>query len=158
MNVLFALALSAIAAAPVDHPKTYLASITSIPLKPNERIEGFSISTWGVTFNAVCHIPSGWTIKAGGSATPDGVLEGEASLGTTWLSEASPMPLHDLVLITLYEPVQRRDVGKEGGPVYIPATFKGHALLSGDDAQRRVRLGYANVRLSPANRCPVVKP
>jgi len=158
MIVLFALSLSATAPAPVDHPKTYLASITGIPLKPGERIEGFSISTWGATFSAVCQIPSGWTIKAGGSATPEGVLEGEASLGTTWLSEASPKPLHDFVLITLYEPVQRRDVGKEGGPVYIPATFKGHALLSGDDAERKVRLSYANVRLTPASRCPVAAP
>jgi hypothetical protein len=155
MNVLFALVLSATALAPVDHPKTYLASITDIPLKPGERIEGFSISTWGVTFTTVCQIPPGWTIKAGGSATPEGVLEGEASLGTTWLSEASPKPLHNFVLVTLYQPVQRRDVGKEGGPVYIPATFKGHALLSGDDAERKVRLNYANVRLTPANRCPV---
>lgn len=158
MIMLFALPLSATVPAPVDHPKTYLASITDIPLKSGERIERFSISTWGVTFTAVCQIPSGWTIKAGGSATPEGVLEGEASLGTTWLSEASPKPLRDFVLIKLYEPVQRRDVGKEGAPVYIPATFKGHALLSDDDAERKVRLSYANVRLTPASHCPVAGP
>ena len=79
-------------------------------------------------------------------------------MGATWLSEASPKPLQNLVLITLYERVQRRDVGREGGPVYIRATFKGHALLSGDGAERKVRLSYANVRLTPANRCPVVRP
>ena len=158
MNLLFLLALAATGPPPVDHPKTYLASITRIPLKPGERIEGFSISTWGVTFTAVCQIPPGWTIKAGGSATPEGVLEGEASLGTTQLSEASPKPLHDLVLITLYGPVQRRDIGKEGGSFYLPATFKGHALLSGADVERRVRLSYANVRLTPASRCPSARP
>ena len=155
MNVLFALALSATALAPVDHPKTYLASIVGIALKPGERIEGFSLSTWGATFTAVCQIPSGRTIKAGGSATPEGVLEGDASLGTTWLSDASPKPLHDLVLVTLYDPDPRRGVGNEGGPVDIPATLKGHTLLSGDDAERKVRLNYANVRLTPASRCPV---
>jgi hypothetical protein len=154
MNLLFALALSATPPALVDHPKTYLASIASIPLKPGDRIEGFSISTWGVTFQAVCQIPYGWTIKAGGSATPEGTLEGEASLGTTWLNEASPKPLHALVLITLYQPVQRRDVGKEGGPVYIPATFKGKARLWADDAERKVSLNYANILLTPASRCP----
>ena len=158
MNVLFALALSATAPAPVDHPQTYLASITGIPLKPGDSIDGFSISTWGVTFNAVCHIPNGWTIKAGGSATPDGVLEGEASLGVTWLRQPSPKQLHDLVLVTLYEPVQRRDVGKVDGPVYIPATFKGNARLWADDTERKVPLSYANVRLTPANRCPIVRP
>lgn len=158
MTMLFALTLSATQPAPVDHPKSYLASITDIPLKPGERIEGFSISTWGVTFTAVCQIPSGWTIKAGGSATPDGVLEGQASLGTTWLNEASPKPLHNFVLVTLYGPVQRRAVDKEGGPIHIPATFKGHALLSGDDAERKVRLSYANVDLTPASRCPVAGP
>jgi hypothetical protein len=158
MNLLFAVALSVTAPTPVDHPQTYLASITGIPLKPDEAIVAFSISTWGVTFNAVCHIPDGWTIKAGGSATPEGVLEGEASLGVTWLRQASPKQLHELVLITLYEPVQRRDVGKVGGPVYIPATFKGKARLWADDAERKVRLSYANVQLNPANRCPVVGP
>jgi hypothetical protein len=92
--------------------------------------------------------------KSGGSATPEGVLEGEASLGTTWLSAVGPRPLHDLVLITLFEPVQRRDVGKDGGPVYIPATFKGKAHLWADDAERKVPLTYANIRLVPASPTP----
>ncbi|MDR3508235.1 MAG: hypothetical protein P4L64_10095 [Caulobacteraceae bacterium] len=158
MTVLFALVLSATAPTLVDHPKTYLASITGIPLKPGERIKGFSISTWGVTFSAVCQIPPGWTIKAGGSATPEGVLNGEASLGTTWLSQPSPKPLHDLILLTLVEPVQRRDVGKVGGPVYIPATFKGKARLDDGDRERKVSLNYANIQLTPALGCPVATP
>jgi len=136
------------APAPVDHPVTYLASIIAVPLKAGERFSEFSIATWGVTFTAVCHIPSGWTVKAGGSATPEGVLEGEASLGTTWLSEKSSKALQDFVLVTLYEPVQRHDVGS------VPATFKGHAYIEGDDARRRVRLTFANVSLRPSSRCP----
>ncbi len=158
MNWVLAVALAAAAPAAVDHPKTYLASITGVPIKPGERIEGFSISTWGVTFNAVCQIPFGWTIKAESSATPEGVLEGEASLGTTWLNEANPKPLHDLVLITLYQAVQRRDVGKEGASVYIPSTFKGKARLWADDAERKVPLSYINIRLTPATHCPVAGP
>ena len=154
---MLALALSAAALAPVDHPKTYLASITGIPLKPGERVEGFSFSTWGVTFDAVCHIPPGWTIKAGGSLTPDGVLEGDGSLGTTWLSQPTPPELQHLVLVTLYEPVQRHDIGKEGGPVYVPATFKGKARLWSDDVERETPLNYANIRLTRARHCPTIE-
>jgi hypothetical protein len=159
MNWVSILALAAATASPqVDHPKTYLASITGLPLRAGERIAGFSFSTWGVTFDAVCRIPSGWTITAGGSATPEGALEGKASLGTTWLSDPNPKPLQDLALLTLYAQVQRRDVGKEGGPVYVPATFKGKAVLETADAERKVGLTYANVRLTPAAHCPVLRP
>jgi hypothetical protein len=158
MNWIFALALASATPTPVDHPKTYLASVVGIPLKHGESIESFSFSTWGARFNAVCHVPYGWTIKAGGSATPDGVLEGEGSLGSTWFNQSSPKALRGLVLVTLYDAVQRRDVGKEGGPIYIPATFKGKARLWGDEAERNVPLSYANIRLTPATRCPVAAP
>jgi hypothetical protein len=154
MEMLFALALAATTPALVDHPQTYLASITDIPLRPGEALDGFSVSTWGVRFTSVCHIPGGWTIKAGGGATHEGVLEGEASLGATWLRQPSPSELRSIVLITFYAPVQRHDIGKAGGSVYVPATFKGHARLWADDAERKARLTYINVQLTPATRCP----
>jgi len=144
--------------APADHPKTYLLSVVGIPLKPNDRVIGFSFATWGVTFNAVCQIPYGWSIKAGGSATPEGTLEGESSLGTTWLSSRNSPALRHLALITLYEPVQHHDVGVPNASQYVPATFTGHARLWNDDAQRKVKLTWINVRLTPASRCPPSKP
>jgi len=70
-----------------DLGQTYLVSIVDVPLAASESLAAFSFSTWGVTFDAVCHLPSGWTIKAGSSLTPEGILEGEGSLGTSWLPE-----------------------------------------------------------------------
>jgi hypothetical protein len=140
----------------MDHPRTYLASIVDIPLKPGERFSAFSISTWGVTFNAVCHVPYGWTIKAGGDATPEGVLEGSANQGTTWLGQKSSGELRDLVLVTLYGSVQRQDIAIKSG--VVPATFKGHAYIEVDDGRRRVNLTFSNVSLRPSTHCPVAAP
>lgn len=144
------LALLAAGAAPVDHPRTYLLSIGRIPLRKAESIEAFAIETWGVDFNAICRIPGGWRIKAGSSATPNGELDGEGSQGATWFNRSSPPELRAFVLITLYAPVQRVDIGSE-----IPATFKGYALISTDDADRKRPITYRNITLVPARRCPV---
>jgi hypothetical protein len=134
--------------APVDHPRTYLLSIVGIPLRAGQSMESFSIATWGVEFKSVCRIPGGWRIKAGNSATPDGVLEGEGSQGATWFNRRSPAELRAFVLVTLYASVQRADV--RNGP---DATFKGHATISTDDGEMKVRLTYRNVLLTPARRC-----
>ena len=142
----------------MDHPKTYLLSITGVALKPGESIDRFSIKTWGVTFRAVCHIPDGWRIKSGNFTTPDGVLEGQGSNGVTWLNEEGMRELDALVLVTLYAPVQRRDIKTAGGSGLIPATFKGNAIVQTDDAERRVPLTSANIRLAPASRCHVAEP
>ena len=153
MKALAALLLLATApAAPVDHPRTYLASIVDIPLQSDERFSSFSISTWGVTFKAVCRIPGGWTVKAGGDATPEGVLEGNASVGATWLADKNAKELRDFVLVTLDGPVQRHDVSA------VPATFKGHVFVETADTRRRARLTFANVSLKPASRCPTAAP
>lgn len=154
MKTLLTLALLATAPAPVDHPQTFLLSIVGVPLKAGDSLDRFSISTWGVEFNAVCHIPSGWTIKAGGSATLDGTLAGEGSLGATWLSRESLRELHGIVLVTLYTPVQRRDIVSHSGRAVVPRTFKGHGSIATDDRDRRVSLTYENVQLTPAKRCP----
>lgn len=112
------------APAPVDHPRTYLASIVGVPLKADERIESFSIDTWGVTFNAVCRIPYGWRIRAGNSGSLDGVLEGKGSQGVTWLSGSSPGALQTFALITLYGLVQRSDIPLRNRTGVIPATSR----------------------------------
>jgi hypothetical protein len=152
MKVLAALALLAVNAAPVDHPRSYLLSVGRLPLKDDESIEEFSIQTWGVEFNAVCRIPGGWRIKAGKSATPDGELDGIGSQGATWFNHRNPKELQRFVLVTLYSPVQREDIGSPGNGV--PATFKGTATISTDDGDLKRALTYKNITLTPANRCP----
>lgn len=145
------LALFAIGAAPVDHPRTYLLSIGAIPLRDTESVEAFSLETWGVEFRSVCRIPSGWRIEAGSGGTPNGALEGTGSQGATWFSTGSPRELRDFVLVTLYAPVQRADVAT--GTSEIPATFKGTATISTDDGDVKRDLSYRNVTLRPAAHC-----
>ncbi|MEG3182074.1 hypothetical protein [Sphingomonas sp. LT1P40] len=137
-----------LAATPVDKPRTYLVSIVDVPLAPGESIQSFSISTWGVEFRKVCSIPGGWRITAGSSATPDGNLDGTGSHGATWFSRSSPTELRDFVLVTLYGPIQHADIAN--GP---DATFKGNAMISTRDDERKATLTSRNIRLVPARGC-----
>lgn len=152
MKALIPLALLTIGAAPADHPRSYLLSIGQIPLNDAESIEAFSINTWGVEFKSVCHIPGGWRIKAGSSATPNGELEGEGSQGATWFNQNSPKELQAFVLVTLYAPVQQEDIGSPDNGT--PATFKGTATISTDDGEVKRLLSYNNITLTPASGCP----
>jgi hypothetical protein len=140
----------------VDQPRTYLVSIVGIPLAPDESVQAFAFATGGVTFDAVCHIPGGWRIRAGASLTPNGVLEGDGSQGVTWFRSGSPPALRSLVLVTLYGPVQRRDIRSRDGSSLIPATFGGYATITTDDGERTMPLSHRNIRLMPARRCPPV--
>jgi hypothetical protein len=125
---------------------TFLASI-SIPLGEHERLQSFLIETWGVRILAVCGIPPGWRVMAGGSAAPDGVIAATASHGVTWLKDMKP--LESLVLVRLEGPVRKTDVGA------VPATFQGKAVLdAGDDKEHERPLSHANVQLTAADRCP----
>ena len=151
MKVLLPLALLTVSAAPVDHPRGYLLSIGRIPLRDTESIKAFAIQTWGVKFRSICRIPSGWRIKAGSSATPNGVIEGNGSQGATWYNHGSPKELRSFALVTLYAPVQRIDVGSPGNGV--PATFKGTATISTDDGDVERVLSYRNITLTRARRC-----
>jgi hypothetical protein len=141
----------------VDHARTYLASIVELPVGRNEQVRSFSFETWGVVFDAVCHIPPGWRIKAGSSATPNGVLEGDGSQGATWFNRGSPGGLADLILLRLSGPVQRRN-RHDGRGGLVPATFNGYVSLStdGNDDVRKP-LTYRNVRLGRARRCLAVR-
>ena len=152
MKVLLPICLLAVGAAPVDHPKTYLASIVDVPLKTDESIERFSFSTWGVDVNAVCHVPGGWRITAGRDSTPEGEISGQGSTGTTWYRERSPKQLKNFVLVTLYAPVQRNAFHQGTG--VVPATFSGEATISDLDDEHKALLSYRNIRLVPASRCP----
>ncbi len=133
---------------------TYLVSIGDITLGRDEQMKAFSFATWGVRFEAVCHVPQGWTITAGGGVTPDGELGGHGSNGISWYREPSPAELKDLALITQYGPVQAEDELDEGGHVVIPATFNGSATIETDDGDRTQRLTDRNIRLRAASRCP----
>lgn len=151
MKVLLPVALLTVGAAPVDHPQSFLLSIERIPLRDTESIEAFAIQTWGVRFRSICRIPSGWRLKAGSSLTPNGVIEGEGSQGITWFNHGSPEELRALVLVTLYAPVQRTDIGSPDNG--IPATFKGTATISTDHGDVKRALSYRNITLMPARRC-----
>jgi hypothetical protein len=154
MEMLLSLILLTSGLVQIDRPSRYLVSIADVPLEANESIEGFTLSTWGARFSTVCQIPSGWTIKAGGSLTPEGVLEGQGSHGTSWFAEASPPELREFALVTLYGPVQRDAVNLPDGSGGVPATFAGSATISTDDGEKQVALTTDNVRLTPADRCP----
>jgi hypothetical protein len=144
MQALLALAL-ATSSVGSESPRTYLASV-NIDLGPHESLSEFKLDTWGVQFNAVCRIPSGWFVQAGSDAILKGSLKGEGSHGATWLTNGTLRELRGLVLITMWGPVQRADAGP------IPATFQGYAVIG--DGAKRLTLSYRNVRLTPAKGCP----
>ncbi len=148
----------ALASQPAAPPKTFLASIRGVRLKANEYLSGFSIDTWGVEFLAVCHLPPGWSITAGTSASPDGKLSGQGSLGVTFLDPSRLSELNGLVLMTLVAPVQKEKIESASG--IAPATFAGHAVVGtyGQDGDRRLRISYRNVVLTPAKACPPPAP
>lgn len=148
MKACLPLALLLVGAAPVDQSTSYLLTLGHIPITDMESIEAFSIQTWGVTFKSVCHIPGGWRIKAGNSATPEGELDGEGSQGATWFSQSSPDELSAFVLVELTGPVQRNDSGP------VPATFKGTATINTDKGDVQRPLTYKSITLVPASRCP----
>lgn len=153
MRALLLPILAAAAPVPADHPRTYLLSVADLPLKAGESVESFKFSTWGVEHKAVCHIPSGWRVTAGSSATPNGSLEASGSQGATWFTRGSPPELRHLVLVTLDGAVQRTDRRSSDGNGLVPATFSGRATISTDDGERKVLLNYRNVILVPARRC-----
>jgi hypothetical protein len=151
-----ALLLPLLAAVPAgaEAPHTFLVSVEGITLGRDEQITGFTFETWGVTPKAVCHIPNGWTIRAGSRTNPGGVLEGQGSNGITWFSDGSPRELRDLILVEFYGPMQADDIPFPNGSGVLPASFKGHADISTDDGERQEPLTGRNIRLKPATACP----
>jgi hypothetical protein len=147
---------TAAASVPVDNPKTYLASIEGVQLKSGESIDKIEINSWGVVFKAVCHIPEDWEVTAG-SFGPGGKLMGEAGHGASQVRSKDEYVLRDIVLVELVGPVQKRDIRDNTG--IVPATFSGFAQVQSgwSDGSRRAPITYSNVRLTPANNCPVVR-
>ena len=139
-------------------PRTYLASIQGVKLRPDEYVTGFSVDTWRVTFRAVCHIPPGWHVSAGRSAAPEGSFEGKGTHGISFLNRARLKELDGLTLITLSGPVQPRKI--ETAENLTPPTFDGKLTIGSYaslDRIRHIRLGSANIHLVPALRCPAAR-
>jgi len=136
--------------------RLWLLSIGGITLGPAEYVDAFTIETWAVRIRAVCRIPHGWTIRAGGRASPDGVIAGEASHGVTFLADSRLAQLKRLVLVRIPAGAEMRDRLSEDR--YQPLLFDGRAEIGtyGNDESRRrtARIGRSNMRLTPAQRCP----
>src|ERR1039458_10782265 len=96
MPVLLALVGSAL---PSVADSSELLSIRGITLPEHGYVKAVRIETWDVKVLAVCRLPGGWTITAGKSADPSGILAGEASLGVTWLNNQSLDQLRQLFFI-----------------------------------------------------------
>lgn len=120
--------------------QSYLVSIVDLPLEAGESIESFSLSTHHVSYQSICALPVGWTIKAGRTLRGDGVLEGEGSNGVTWLRHSSPPELEAVALITLDTEAAR-------------TSFGGSAMIVGIEGEREVALTEANVRLTASSEC-----
>ncbi|MEA3040665.1 MAG: hypothetical protein QOC65_154 [Sphingomonadales bacterium] len=158
MPALLALVAALAPAASPDEPedRQWLLSIEGIALGANEYIDGFAIDTWAVRVVSVCHIPGGWTIRAGGRASPDGVIAGEASHGVTFIADPRLPQLRDLALVRIPAGAEARDRLFEDPSQ--PLIFDGRAEIGtyGNDETRRrtARITRANIRLVPAARCP----
>jgi hypothetical protein len=133
-----------------EEGQTYLLSL-ALPLGPGDRSDGFRVATWGVDMLAICRIPPGWRIRAGRSANPEGVIEGEATHGVTWIADTAR--LEGLALVRLHGPVQARD--RREGDALHPATFKCDVrLITAAGKGRKRAIGADEVRLAPAAACP----
>lgn len=152
---LIALVLAAPASA-APPKRMYLVSIVGLGIGPDEYINEFKLQSWGVRYKAVCRIPSGWTIKAGSSATADGWLEGEGSVGATWLRRDGASELHGLVLVTLDGGQSWKPERDKRGRIVVPATFYGDiAIIDGwTDRERKVKMTRRNFRFVPVRACP----
>jgi len=126
MRFLILLALVMIATAPTARAKRELLSIGGVALPEKGYIAGFKIDTWGVEVLAVCHLPPGWTITAGKSADPTGLLAGEASLGVAFLDRSALKQLSQMFLIELEGPYQEESKPIPNGE--MPATFAGQDI------------------------------
>ncbi|HEX8126278.1 MAG TPA: hypothetical protein VF548_11910 [Allosphingosinicella sp.] len=145
--VLSALLAAATPAAGADESGLYLLSIADVPIAGEQRVTGFKLASWGVDWVALCAIPTGWRLRAGRNATPEGLFEGESTHGVTWLGSLEP--LRSVALVRVHGTVRWRDRRFPGGRE--PATLAGTLSLSGG---REVRLGESNLRLAAARTCP----
>jgi hypothetical protein len=149
-HLLLALALALLAgpaAAVEKEGRTYLLSLGEIQLAEGERIERFTIETWGVDVLAVCRIPPGWRIEAGRSAALDGHIAGIAGHGVAFLSDTAQF--EGLALVRLWGARQEQARKLEGGRV--PATFAGSVRIA-DRGERQ--LSQQMLRLALASACP----
>lgn len=153
-NAVFLLTLASVWT-PAVASETEILSIQNINLPDNGYIQGFRIETWGVTVLAVCHFPPGWTIMAGTSADPTGILSGEASLGVTFIAKGHTKALSQLFLIQVEDYREREEPTPHG---ILPPTFSGKVTVGTygyhDPDWHDVQIMPTNLLREPANKCP----
>ena len=146
-------ALSICSVAQAQGSRTYLASIESLPVRPGDEVEQFTIDTWGIDILAICSIPAGWRIEAGRTAAPDGIIRGEATHGVTRLTGRHLGSLRNIALIRTWGAV--RGGNRRTGSGDEIATFLGSMRIYDSRGRgREVPLRLRNIRLVPAVRCP----
>lgn len=139
----FALATSAATA------QTYLLSISGISLAPDESVRSFTVKTWGVEIEAICHIPGDWEIT-GGRFGPLGRIAGQAGHGATALRTRDLRQLRGLALIELSGSISPYGHGS------VPATFGGELSVDfgRSNSTGTVPITKANIQLVKADACP----
>jgi hypothetical protein len=133
-------------------PTPELVSIVGLKLKPGEYVDGFQIRTQGVDILSACHIPFGWHVRLGIYDSVEGDMTGEAGLGPSFVSDAnhSRGQLENLFLVRTDRETARWD-GQ------LPPTYRLRVSVGryGRIGQSRWRsLSWANLRRTPAARCP----
>ena len=140
-------------AALAERNAIYLVSLADVPIRSDELVEQFTIETWGLDILAICSIPGGWQIRAGRTAAPDGLIEGEATHGVTRLDRDRLFELRNLALVRMWGTVQGGT--RRLGPGEEIASFFGHAALTNSrGASRQLQLTLKNIRLERATGCP----
>jgi hypothetical protein len=150
-----AIALIVCTPASASARQTFLISLQGLQLGEKEYIDSFSIDTWGIEVIATCQIPPGWTITAGSSADPTGLIAGEPSLGVTFLDKARLKYLNGIVLIRMNGHITKYT--RRLGGITQPATFIGKADIGTYGPSERTRtqkLDFHNINLIAASRCP----
>ncbi len=149
------LVLLGLSSMPAAAAERALLSIRGIVLPDNGYVGYFDVKTWGVKVISVCHLPPGWTMTAGKSADPSGVLSGQASLGVTFLNLTDLHELDGLFLIETDSYREKDQPNQFGGN--LPASFNGVVGIGTygqhDLDVHDVPLTASNFVHEPAERC-----
>jgi hypothetical protein len=132
-----------------------LLSVGGLNVLPHEGLKQFHITTWGVEYVAICHLPNSWEIKSEKFADPEGWLDGKADEQSQRLTG-----LRDMYLVDVYD-YQPRPKGNPKGD-YHPPSFSGWVQIgtSADETSDlpKLKLSPGNFQLRAAKACPPAPP